>query len=177
MEILIPISDQKISTFLGKLKQVWRVNRKTSLGMILQEIKTLCDNPYTEISDLDNNMLEQGADRYLVQEHRDHPDRFVQAELETTAEEAEAKLKIEQAKTKKPFKEMTPEEKKTFRVANIKRAREIKANKKVGVTETPAPVVIPQTTPVAEPNPKVADIDKIPEASLPVVEAKGQNPV
>lgn len=173
MEILVPINDQKISTFLGKLKQVWRVNRKTSLGMILQEIKTLCDNPYTEISDLGNDMLEQGADRYLVQEHRDHPERFVQADLETTAEEAETKLKIEQAKAKKPFKEMTQEEKKTFRVANIKRAREIRANKKVGITETPAPVIIPQTSPVPEPSPKVEPIDSIPEASLPVPEVKG----
>lgn len=171
MEITVPINDQKISTFLGKLKQVWRVNRKTSLGMILQEIKTLCDNPYTEISDLDNNMLEQGADRYLVQEHRDHPDRFIQADLETTAEEAETKRKIEAAKAKKPFKEMTPEEKKTFRVANIKRAREIRANKKMGVTTTPEPVIIPQTSPVLKPENPV-EPEPVKE-ELPAVEVKG----
>ena len=176
MEIIIPVTDQKMSTFLGKLKQVWRVNRKTSLGMILQEIKTLCDNPYTEISDLDNIMLEQGADRYLVQEHRDHPERFVQADKESTEEVEKFKAVVEEQKNKKPFKQMTPEEKKAFRVANIKRAREIKANKKVGVIETPVPVVIPQT-PVPEPNPRIEPVDNIPEASLPVIEAKGQNPV
>jgi hypothetical protein len=141
MEIIEPITDQKISTFLGKLKQVWRVNRKTPLGQILQEIKTLCDNPYSEVSDIDNNMLEQGADRFLVQEHRDHPERFIQADKETAEEETKMKEHMEEQSKKKPFKEMTPEEQKAFRVENVRKAREAKLNKKLGIPKPASPVV------------------------------------
>ena len=157
-ELTNPITDQKISTFLGKLKQVWRVNRLRPLGQVLQEIKTLCDNPYTEVSDMDHVMLEQGADRFLVQEHRDHPERFVQADKETEKELNKLKAVLDEQKNKKPFKDMTPEEKKAFRVANIKRAREIKVNKRVGDTSVVPPVFIP--------------VEPIKEVS-PVAEAKG----
>src|SRR3972149_4880035 len=95
-ELITPITDQKISTFLGKLKQVWRVNRLKPLGSVLHEIATLCDNPYTDVSDMDHNMLEQGADRFLVQEHRDHPDRFVQADKESEEELNKTKTILEE---------------------------------------------------------------------------------
>ena len=132
-ELTKPITDQKISTFLGKLKQVWRLNRLTPLGVILQEIKGLCDNPYTEVTDLGDDMLEQGADRYLVQERRDHPERFIQALKETQEEENRIKAILIEKENKKPFKEMTPEEKKAFRIENLKKAREIKRLKKAGL--------------------------------------------
>ncbi len=152
-ELTNPITDQKISTFLGKLKQVWRVNRFRPLGQILQEVKTLCDNPYTEVSDMDHIMLEQGADRFLVQEHRDHPERFAQADKETEEELGKLKVVLDEQKNKKPFKDMTPEEKKTFRVANIKRAREIKIKKRAGDTSLVPPVFIPTEEPIKEVSP------------------------
>ena len=127
-ELLEPITDQKISTFLGKLKQVWRVNRLKPLGVILHEIKILCDNPYTDVSDMDHIMLEQGADRYLVQERRDHPERFIQADEESQKEQEENKVELE--KKNKPFKELSPEEQKEWRRENLKKAREAKALKK-----------------------------------------------
>jgi uncharacterized membrane-anchored protein len=142
-ELTNPITDQKISTFLGKIKQVWRINRLRPLGQILQEVKTLCDNPYTEVSDMDHVMLEQGSDRYLVQEHRDHPDRFIQADKESEEELGKLKVVLDEQKNKKSFKDLTPEEKKAFRVANIKRAREIKIKKRAGDTSVVPPVYIP----------------------------------
>ena len=136
-ELITPITDQKISTFLGKLKQVWRVNRLKPLGSVLHEIATLCDNPYTDVSDMDHNMLEQGADRFLVQEHRDHPDRFIQADTESKEEQDKLAKVIEEKaaieKNKKSFKDMTPEEIKAFRVENIRKAREIKKDKLLAV--------------------------------------------
>ena len=127
-ELTQPITDQKISTFLGKLKQVWRVNRLMPLGTILHEIKILCDNPYTDVADMDHTMLEQGADRYLVQERRDHPERFIQADEESQKEQEENKVELE--KKNKPFKELSPEEQKEWRRENLKKAREAKALKK-----------------------------------------------
>ena len=128
-ELTQPITDQKISTFLGKLKQVWRVNRLMPLGTILHEIKILCDNPYTDVSDMDHTMLEQGADRYLVQERRDHPDRFTKADEESKMETEIVKKEIEEKKNVKLFKDMTPEEQKAWKIENLKKAREAKALK------------------------------------------------
>ena len=129
------ITDQKISTIFGKLKEVWKVNRDKTLADILWEIKGLCDNPSRSLEDMDTIDLEVGTDRYLTQEKRDHPDRFVTAMRESELEKKEAVKLAEVKDSLRPkkidFKTATDEEKKKYRQEVVAYARTMKKKKEV----------------------------------------------
>jgi hypothetical protein len=118
------ISDAQIHSLLGKLAVMWRVNRDKTIADMLWEAKGLSDNPSRPLENADNHDIEQGIDRYITQERRDHPDRFAQANKESLEEHN--KNIIVSATTEKPKypgKDAAPEVLKEYRQANIAYAR------------------------------------------------------
>lgn len=112
------MTDRQMYHFFEGLREVWRLNRTKTLATLIDELKMLSDNPYRESYDATDVDLALGITRYLKQERHDHPERFEQADREDQIEE-------ERLAAIKPFKEMTPEEKRQFRIKTIAEARKV----------------------------------------------------
>jgi hypothetical protein len=105
-----------MTVFFQTLRECWRINRNMTLATLIDEIKMHSDNPYRNSYDATDGDLMLGAERYLLVEHRDHPEKFDTATQEET-DETERLSKVI------AFKDMTPEEKTIRRREIIAQAR------------------------------------------------------
>lgn len=115
-------TDAQIDSILGKLRVMWKVNRDMTLASVLWEAKAYSDNPSRTLEDADNHDLEQGIDRYITQERRDHPERFAQANKESLEEQNQRAI-VTSEKPKYPGKDADPAVLKVYRQALLSYAR------------------------------------------------------
>jgi len=127
------IHDKEMKVTLDKMFRVWRLNRQWTIGNLILEMKCLSDNPSRDSDTSTVSDIELGCERYLEQTERDHPERFAIANAQETNAEALVDILPEGlnvAEINKPVKfdwaNATDEERKAYRVENLRKAREAK---------------------------------------------------